>query len=123
MLCQKTRRGNSRYGSRSPTPRAGVRRVRPEFPTAAIELRNRQRLEIHALEAANVHHVVCRVCPRSKERCDAAVPAKMMSRRHRTKLIGREIIRAGEKSKTVSCYHVMQIGFLRTNRAIALART
>lgn len=45
-----------------------------------------------------------------------------MSGRHRTELIGREIVGTGERAKIVSYYRVVQIGLLGTDRAVALAR-
>lgn len=45
-----------------------------------------------------------------------------MFRGHRTELIRREIACSGEKSKIVRSHHVVQISFLGTDRAVALAR-
>jgi hypothetical protein len=46
---------------------------------------------------------------------------KLMSCDHRTELVSREIFGSGEQSKIVRLYHMMQICFLGTDRAIALA--
>jgi hypothetical protein len=49
------------------------------------------------------------------------MPTKLMACGHRTELISREIFGAGKQSKIFCLYHVMQIRFLGTDRAVTLA--
>ncbi|HWO40315.1 MAG TPA: hypothetical protein VNO43_00735 [Candidatus Eisenbacteria bacterium] len=57
-------------------PYGFVRRVWPQFPTPAVKLLNRQRLQIDFLQAADVDHVFGWIRPWPVKGRKSAVPTK-----------------------------------------------
>ena len=94
-------RGPNRYGENR---REFVNRVKSCYPSGQrhadpVSGPNRDRAEIEAIEAEDIHSETGRIDAFPVEGVDAAATAEMMLRAHRIPLIGREFLFSGQDTK------------------------
>src|SRR5262249_1572345 len=123
-----TRWSSPRSGTRSPrasrtsiVPDPRIRSIGAKLPPLPVEGHSLHGVEVDALEAPRVHHVVGRIGARPVERRNAAVAAEVMQRAPGTELIRRELGLSLNQAESVRGDHVVKVALAPADRAIALA--
>src|SRR5436309_7541251 len=97
-----------------------LQRADARLPVPPVERPRRERGEVHAVEAADVHVDAIGVEARHVEARHAAVPAEEMARRHGAEPVARELRLAGEQAEAVARHDQVEVGLLRADGAVAL---
>src|SRR5881275_1049567 len=101
-------------------PPLDLQRADARLPVPPVERLRRERGEVHAIEAADVHVDAIGVGARHVEARHAAVPAEEMARRHGAEPVARELRLAGEQAEAVARHDQVEVGLLRADEAVAL---
>lgn len=102
-------------------PNSRVRGVGAQFPVLPIEGDPLDGIQIDAVEAAGVDHVVGGIRARAIEGGDAAVAAEVVQRALGAELIGRKIGLALDEAEPIRGDHVVKVALAPADGAVALA--
>jgi len=102
-------------------PDSRIWRIGTNLPAEPIEANSLQGLQINALEATRVDHIVRGVSARTIKRRHAAVAAEVMECPTGAELIRRQGLISLNETKSIWRYHVMEVTLAPANRAIAFA--